>query len=283
MCFYIMAHSCHKDATLPLIRENINNLIKAPAHFLLNEASELCPDDNLVVGSILNNESADAKFMVSGRIFMDIINPGSDQIYIRENNPVSFLGYSCPLLTALVDIKCMKEAGQFKISKNGWSLAIITLSDKGFCGKREDLGGPLIEKLAKSAISICISKRYLMSDDSTSLRALLTDLSCNQGFDLILTTGGTGLSPRDITPQTTERMLDAHMDGIVQAMMMAGLAKTPHAAISRARAGIIGRSLVINLPGSPKAIQENLEAVLPILEHTLSKLHGDQRDCGMVI
>ncbi len=141
----------------------------------------------------------------------------------------------------------------------------------------------MIEKLAKSAINICISKRYLMSDDSTSLRALLTDLSCNQGFDLILTTGGTGLSPRDITPQTTERMLDAHMDGIVQAMMMAGLAKTPHAAISRARAGIIGRSLVINLPGSPKAIQENLEAVLPILEHTLSKLHGDQRDCGMVI
>ena len=66
-------------------------------------------------------------------------------------------------------------------------------------------------------------------------------------------------------------------------MNMAGLAKTPHAAISRARAGIIGRSLVINLPGSPKAIQENLEAVLPILEHTLSKLHGDQRDCGMVI
>lgn len=283
MCFNIMAHSCHKDVTLPLIRENLHNLVETPAHILINEASALCPNDNLVIGSILNNESADAQFIVSGRIFLDIVNRGSDQISTRENNSISFQAYSCPLLTALADINCMKEAGQFRISKNGWSLAIITLSDKGFCGKREDLGGPLIEKMARSAINICISKKYLISDDTASLRALLTDLSCNQGFDLILTTGGTGLSPRDITPQTTERMLDAHIDGIVQAMMMAGLAKTPHAAISRAKAGIIGKSLVINLPGSPKAIRENLEAVLPVLEHTLSKLHGDQRDCGTVI
>lgn len=283
MCFYIMAHSCQKDATLPLIRKKLDNLIGTPAHFLINEASALCPDDNLAVGSILNNESGDAQFIVSGRIFMDIINPASDQISTRENTPISFNGYSCPLLTALVDSSCMKEAKPFTISKNGWSLAIITLSDKGFCGKRQDLGGPLIEELVRSAINICISKKYLISDESASLRTLLTDLACNQRFDLILTTGGTGLSPRDITPQTTERMLDVHTDGIVQAMMMNGLAKTPHAAISRAKAGIIGRSLVINFPGSPKAIKENLEAIIPILEHTLDKLHGDQSDCGSVI
>ncbi|MEJ2202126.1 MAG: MogA/MoaB family molybdenum cofactor biosynthesis protein, partial [Desulfuromonadaceae bacterium] len=99
-------------------------------------------------------------------------------------------------------------------------------------------------------------------------------------LDLILTTGGTGLTPRDVTPEATRRVLDYEIPGMAEAMRMASLSKTPHAMLSRAVTGVRGRSLIINLPGSPKGARENLEVLLPALGHALAKLKGDPADCA---
>ena len=182
------------------------------------------------------------------------------------------------LLTALRDTPAL--AADFSASRTGWALAWITLSDKGSKGLREDTAGPLIEEMVSTALPLCHARGFLLPDDGPRLRALLTDLALNEGYDLIFTTGGTGLSSRDVTPQATEAVIDRPLPGFVQAMMAASLAKTPRAALSRATAGIAGRCLIINLPGSRKAVRENLEAVMPALGHALDKLNDDPADCG---
>ena len=113
-----------------------------------------------------------------------------------------------------------------------------------------------------------------------ALRALLTDLALIQGYDLIVTTGGTGLAPSDRTPEATLAAIDTRLPGFETAMTVASLAKTPMAAISRAVCGALGDSLVVNLPGSPKAVRENFAAIGPALEHALQKLQGDPSDCA---
>ena len=191
--------------------------------------------------------------------------------------------YNCPILTALTDIAPLPnldDAVRLEVRKEGRSLAWVTLSDKGSQGMREDLSGPAIADLAAAHLPLCHSQGFLLPDEASQLRALLTDLALNQGYDLICTTGGTGLSPRDITPQVTAALLDLPLPGFSQAMLAASLDKTPHAAISRAVAGVLGQSIIINLPGSRKGVQENLAAVLPALPHAFDKLHGDPADCG---
>lgn len=187
-----------------------------------------------------------------------------------------------PLLTALCDItpRTAGTALTLETQKTGHSLAWITLSDKGALGLREDRSGPAIAERMDRALPLCHSQGYLLPDDARMLRALLTDLALNQGYDVICTTGGTGLSPRDITPQVTASLLDMSLPGFTQAMLAASLAATPHAAVSRAAAGVLGNAIIINLPGSRKAVLENLAAVLPALPHALDKLHGDPTDCG---
>ncbi|GAU08646.1 MogA/MoaB family molybdenum cofactor biosynthesis protein [Desulfoplanes formicivorans] len=160
------------------------------------------------------------------------------------------------------------------------SLAWITLSDKGSQGKREDASGPIIEDQVRETMELSLARGFLIPDSPTRLRALLTDLALFQGFDLILTTGGTGVGPRDITPETTLAVIDKRLPGFEHAMTAASLAKTPMGVISRAVAGTLGSSLIINLPGSPKAVRENLAAILPAIGHTLDKLQGDPRDCA---
>jgi molybdenum cofactor synthesis domain-containing protein len=160
------------------------------------------------------------------------------------------------------------------------SLAWITLSDKGSQGKRDDASGPIIETQVRETMELSLTRGFLIPDSPTRLKALLIDLALFQGFDLILTTGGTGVGPRDITPETTLDVIDKRLPGFEQAMTAASLAKTPMGVISRAVAGTLGSSLIVNLPGSPKAVRENLAAILPAMGHTLDKLQGDPSDCA---
>ncbi|WP_167336396.1 MogA/MoaB family molybdenum cofactor biosynthesis protein [Desulfonatronum thioautotrophicum] len=170
------------------------------------------------------------------------------------------------------------------VTKCGFSLAWITLSDKGYVGGREDQAGPLIAQLVDNnrggPLLVAHAQGFLLPDDPKRLRALLTELALEQGYDLLVTTGGTGVAPRDTTPETTLAVIEKRLPGMEAAMLQTSLRKTPHAVISRAVVGILGQSLIINLPGSPKAVRENLEALLPALEHTLAKLHGDSTDCA---
>ena len=160
------------------------------------------------------------------------------------------------------------------------TLAWITLSDKGSRGERQDASGPLIETPVRETMELSLCRGFLIPDSPVRLKALLTELALFQGFDCILTTGGTGVGPRDITPETTLSVIDKRLPGFEQAMTAASLAKTPMGVISRAVAGTLGSSLIINLPGSPKAVRENLAAVLPAIGHTLDKLQGDPSDCA---
>lgn len=186
---------------------------------------------------------------------------------------------SCPVLEALSPV----EGGaprRFIAGKKGFAAAWVTLSDKGAVHARKDEAGPLVGELLADALPLALCRGYLLPDEPLPLRALLSDLALHQGFDLVCTTGGTGLSPRDQTPQATEKVLDFAVPGMAQAMMATSLAATPRAALSRAVAGVAGRCLILNLPGSPRAVRENLGAVLPALAHALAKLAGDSADCG---
>lgn len=158
--------------------------------------------------------------------------------------------------------------------------AILTMSDKGAEGLREDASGPALEKwLAGQGIT---TLQYgMIPDDAAIIAATLTEWSDSGRFDLILTTGGTGVSPRDVTPDATLRVLDRVIPGFGEVMRIKSLAKTPHAMISRAVAGIRGRTLIINLPGSPKGAIENLEAVWPAIPHAVAKIQGDPAECAV--
>lgn len=156
---------------------------------------------------------------------------------------------------------------------------ILTLSDKGSRGEREDVSGALIREMLESA-GITLAAYEIIPDEADIISAKLRDWSDGEGLNLIVTTGGTGLSPRDVTPEATLAVIEKRVPGMEEAMRAESLKKTPHAMISRAVAGIRGRTLIVNLPGSPKAVRENLAVILPALPHALSKLAGDMNDCG---
>lgn len=165
--------------------------------------------------------------------------------------------------------------------RKNFSLAWITLSDKGSKGERTDESGPLIPELIQTVLPLDLAQGFILPDNKPELKALLGHLALDLRYDLIITSGGTGGAPRDITPEVTASILDKGLPGFEQAMLQASLAKTPHGMISRARAGIAGTSLIINLPGSPKGVRENLSALIPALRHTLDKIHGDPTDCAV--
>jgi molybdenum cofactor synthesis domain-containing protein len=166
------------------------------------------------------------------------------------------------------------------VAVSGFSLAWITLSDSGVQGKRKDSSGPQIPELVSNYLPLSLSQGFLLADDVSSIQSLLTHLALTEKFDLIITTGGTGVAPRDVTADVTAALVQKRLPGFEQAMMDASLTVTPHAIISRAVAGILGTSLIINLPGSPKGVRENLAPLLPALHHTLDKIHGDPTDCA---
>lgn len=159
-----------------------------------------------------------------------------------------------------------------------YRIGILTLSDKGAAGLRQDLSGPLLTNLVRPLGEVVRSQ--IIQDDRETIVLVLKTWVDELRLDLILTTGGTGLSPRDCTPQATLEIVDYLVPGMAEAMRAASAGFTPRAMLSRAVVGVRNQSLIINLPGSPKAARENFEVLLPVLSHALEKLHGDPADCA---
>lgn len=156
---------------------------------------------------------------------------------------------------------------------------VITVSDRCFRGERTDEGGPLVAGLLKQA-GYDVVKTMLVPDEENQIRDVLLSVAAEGEEYLIVTTGGTGFAPRDVTPEATEAVCEKMCPGIPEAMRLASLKVTPRGMLSRAVSGICRSSLIVNLPGSPKAAKENLEAVLPALEHGLTMLSGKPADCA---
>jgi molybdenum cofactor synthesis domain-containing protein len=157
--------------------------------------------------------------------------------------------------------------------------AILTLSDKGSRGERVDESGPALAAwLAEKGVATVRS--LIIADDRETIAETLTKWADGNVADLILTTGGTGVSPRDVTPEATMQVADRLIPGIGELMRTKSLEKTLMASLSRAVGAIRGTTLIINLPGSPKGARENLEAVWPVIGHAVEKIQGDQQDCG---
>ncbi len=159
------------------------------------------------------------------------------------------------------------------------SAGILTISDRGAAGQRIDESGELIRQIAGQH-AFRVAGYKLVPDEKKDIKRALLHFSDELGLDVIFTTGGTGLSPRDVTPEVTAALLDKPVPGIAEAMRLAGLKYTPYAMLSRAVCGIRGRSLILNLPGSPKAVAECLEAVMPTLPHAVLKIKGDMSECA---
>ncbi|MBN2282609.1 MAG: MogA/MoaB family molybdenum cofactor biosynthesis protein [Deltaproteobacteria bacterium] len=160
-----------------------------------------------------------------------------------------------------------------------FSAAIITVSDKGSRGEREDLSGKEIMDLLKETPFQVVAYE-IIPDDTDRIETTLIEYSDGKNIDLIITTGGTGVGPRDVTPDATRRIMDKEIPGMAEAMRRESMNKTPHAMISRALAVIRKETLIINLPGSPRGARENLQVILPALKHAVEKIKGDESDCA---
>jgi len=159
-------------------------------------------------------------------------------------------------------------------------IGILTVSDRGARGEYRDLSGPAIRQIITDQLSaltswpVAVELETIVPDEREVIAGTLVTWADEAGLDLILTTGGTGFAPRDVTPEATRDVIHREAPGLAEAMRAASLAITPHAMLSRAVAGIRGRTLIVNLPGSPKAVRENLDTILPALPHAIELLWG---------
>jgi molybdopterin adenylyltransferase len=151
---------------------------------------------------------------------------------------------------------------------------ILTLSDRSARGERDDSSGPALARLIQ-AEGWSVTKQDLLPDEESAIRELLIAWCDSSEVDVIVTTGGTGFSPRDVTPEATRAVIDREAPGLAEAMRAASLKVTPHAMLSRIVTGIRKRTLILNLPGSPKGAVENLQVVIPVLAHAIQLLRED--------
>ncbi len=156
---------------------------------------------------------------------------------------------------------------------------VVTLSDKASAGLRADASGPLLRELLQG-MGADVPEPYVVPDEQTQLEELLISLADGGSVDLILTTGGTGLAPRDRTPEATLAVADRFAPGFAEAMRAASLAITPHAMLSRAASAVRKRTLIINMPGSPKACREHFAVIAPALAHAVETLRGEAYECA---
>lgn len=173
----------------------------------------------------------------------------------------------------------VKKGDSIRIADEKITVGILTISDKGSRGEREDLSGPAIAEIMNRANGMVVESG-LVPDEKEQIAATLVKWVYEKSPDIIFTTGGTGLSARDVTPEATKEVIEKEIPGFAEVMRGESLKKTPHAMLSRAVAGIRCNTIIINLPGSPKAVRENLEAILPALPHGVAILRGAASECG---
>ena len=160
-----------------------------------------------------------------------------------------------------------------------FTVGVLTISDKGARGDRQDRSGAVIREILPS-IAARIVNYDVIPDEKELIAAKLVKWADEDDLDVVITTGGTGLTPRDVTPEATLAVVDRIVPGFAEAMRAESLKKTPHAMLSRAVVGTRGKCLIINLPGSPKAVRECLEVILPALPHAVETLKGQSDECG---
>ena len=160
----------------------------------------------------------------------------------------------------------------------GIRAGLITVSTRGAAGERADESGPTMRKALAAAGHEVVSSALVADEVGKVANAILD--AVRAGANVVLTSGGTGLSPNDVTPEATRRVIDREVPGIAEALRACSLAKTPHGMLSRGVAGSVGATLVVNLPGSPRAVQESLEVLLPVLPHAVELLAGESGESG---
>ncbi len=160
-----------------------------------------------------------------------------------------------------------------------FTVGILTISDKGSRGERQDKSGEAIRQVL-SGVDVSVANYDIVPDEKDLIAEKLVKWADKDNLDVVVTTGGTGLTPRDVTPEATLAVVDRIVPGFAEAMRAESLKKTPHAMLSRAVAGTRGKCLIVNLPGSPKAVRECLQVILPALPHAVETLKGQAGECG---